>query len=153
MKKSATKLRAKFMLCEDARPEASGKISFLGAYVGEKIIVFSQKNKLPKGLKAVAVFGPLAIVVTVSGKRGKYQSRFALIAPDGTTMLEGTLGTMEIPKDGAASLIAKISQMIVPRWGTFTARFVLGQQTLEFPFEIVAAPVGARIPKAPLKPT
>lgn len=147
MKKTPKNLQPKFILCEDARVEAFGKLSLLGVYVGERIFVFPNKEALPKELKAVAVFGPLTFVVTIYGKRSKQPTRFELVAPGGKSIAGGPLAAANSQKDITSTLVAKLIQIAVPKWGKYIARFSFGKSTLEFPFEIAAAPAGTKVPQ------
>jgi hypothetical protein len=50
-------------------------------------------------------------------------------------------------KDLSVTLVAKLDRVVVPRWGKFAARFVVGKEALEFPFEITAAPAITKPPE------
>lgn len=148
MKRPRKQFDARFLLCEDIRAEALGKISLIGVYVGERVVVWPLPGRKPTDTKDVAQIGPLAFVVVVSGPSGKYKTAFELVNPDGKRWGSKQLGKLEIKDDAASLLATRALQMLVPKFGQYVVRFSLDGSRFDFPFQITPAPKGAKFPAA-----
>jgi hypothetical protein len=77
-------------------------------------------------------------------RSGTFRSKFELIGPKDKSLGSGPLENVTIKRGLASTVVVKLMQLIVPEWGTFKARFSIGRERFEFPFEIVKVPRGTK---------
>lgn len=132
---------AKFLLCEDIREELRSKLSVMGVFAGDRIDVHGP-SPLPDG-KGVAMLHSLGLVSILRGKPGKFDVEMTIQGPKGVLIGNGKFNDTVIGPDGVATLILRLPSFVVPAFGQYEARFVIGKQTLTFEFEILAAQTAA----------
>lgn len=131
-------MKAKFLIAEEVRPEANNKISILGLYAGD--IVVMHKKERPQGVPEGTPegFERLAILVTISdAPEGTHRFRGRLLDPSGELYgPEAPLGEAAIPKGFSHVVVLEMKPFIVKRPGSYTYEFFVDDEIFRFPFEI-----------------
>jgi len=129
----------RFLLCDDVRPEATGKVSIIGLYPADVIMVRNMDGQVPpEGL--VTVLGQIAIACLALNGNGTYTAGVAITGPSGQNMLSGSLGEFTLARDRNATLIVQSTNLAVPEYGKYTLILTIGKREYPFEFNIVQAP-------------
>jgi len=132
--------RVKFLLCDDVRAETSGKMTVVGLYPADKIIVHTKgRDDRPAG-SPVAVLHQLAVVCLLFDGSGTHLPKVSLFGPSGQKIVESTMSEVTLNKDVSATIVLQGPQFVVPEFGTFKAKFVIGSKEFDYQFDIAAAP-------------
>lgn len=138
-----TARQVRFVLCEDARQEVSGKSTLVGVYPGEIIVVHQPTS--PEGSNAVAALRSVCMVFFVAGGVGRFDAGIKVCAPDGTVSFEQNVGTIVLESGGTGTIIGQIQPFFVKEFGAHTVVLTLGGR--EYPFEMtIRKAVPAAIP-------
>lgn len=129
--RSPTAKQIRFVLCEDARQEVSGKSTLIGVYPGEIIVVHQHAS--PEGRNAVAALRSVCLVFFVAGGVGRFEAAIKITAPDGTVGFEQKVGTIVLEAGGTATIIGQIQPFLVKAFGVHTVMLTLDGR--EYPFE------------------
>ena len=131
-------MKVNFLLAEEVRPEANNKISILGFFAGD--IVIMHKGDLPQGLPEGIPAGleRLAILATiVDAPDGVHQLKARLLEPSGELYpSESLLGEAIAQKGFSHVAVFQLKPFIVKQPGMFTFEFFVDDQVFKFPFEI-----------------
>jgi hypothetical protein len=135
----AKRYRVHFILCEDIRIEANGKVNLSGIYPGEIVLLLKNElhKELPKG--AIAVLPNLAFVFFVSGPEGRLSLKVKVVGPDKDQLVETPSMDTTIDK-GTATIGFTGSAIVLPKLGKYAVHLYLGEEIHEFDFEIKGAP-------------
>ena len=80
--------RVQFLLAESVREEVGGKLTLLGYFTGNDIIMHNpMPATIPKGAKGIALSN-LTILATFFGGSGTYNAEVAVYDPSGKSMLQ-----------------------------------------------------------------
>jgi hypothetical protein len=134
----------RFVLCEDARQEVSGKSTLIGVYPGD-IIVVTNPNK-PEGTNAVAALRSICVVFFAASGGGRFEAGLKITAPDGSIGFEQPIGTVSLEQGGTATIVGQIQPFLVKTFGVHTVTLSLNGR--EYPFEFTireAAPPSASL--------
>lgn len=123
--------QVRFVLCEDARQEVSGKATLIGVYPGEIIVVHQPTS--PEGSSAVAALRSVCLVFFVAGGVGRFEAGIKISAPDGSVGFEQKVGTVVLEASGTGTIIGLIQPFFVKDFGAHTV--VLSLDGREYPFE------------------
>lgn len=129
--RAPTAKQVRFVLCEDARQEVSGKSTLIGVYPGEIIVVHQPTS--PEGSNAVAALRSVCLVFFVAGGVGRFEAGIKITAPDGTVGFEQKVGTIVLEAGGTATIIGQIQPFFVKEFGAHTVMLTL--EGREYPFE------------------
>ena len=141
--RAPTARQVRFVLCEDARQEVSGKATLVGVYPGEIIVVHQPTS--PEGSNAVAALRSVCMVFFVAGGVGRFDAGIKVCAPDGTVSFEQKVGTIVLEPGGTGTIIGQIQPFFVKEFGAHTV--VLTLEGREYPFEMtIRKAVPAAIP-------
>jgi hypothetical protein len=152
MSKAHPPSRVKFLLCDDARAESSGKLTLVGLYPDDKILV--QQNPAvpiqPPGV--VALLNQLAIVCILFDGDGVFPASATITGPSGLKLADMPLGTPTF-KAGAPGIMAlQCGLFPVAQLGQYTCTVTVGKSDFRFPFYFLAGPAPtASVPTAPTK--
>lgn len=124
----------RFVLCEDARQETSGKATLVGVYPGEIIIV--HRPRPPEGTKAVAALSSVCLVFFVAGGSGGFEVGVRITAPDGTIGFEQKVGSISIGDGKTATIVGQIRPFLVSKFGSHTATLMINGRQYPFEFTI-----------------
>ena len=124
----------RFVLCEDARQEASGKSTLIGVYPGEIIVV--SKPATPEGTNAVAALKSICLVVFVAGGVGQFNAGIRIESPDGTVAFEQPVGAVTLEEHGTATVVGQIQPFLVKAFGVHAFTLLLDGRTYPFEFTI-----------------
>ena len=128
-----------YILCEDVRKEAEGKLSLLGVFLANRIFVtVAESSEHSPG--PVALLSSLAVVATFRGGVGKFKTKFEIFSPGSEVVVQGTLGEVDLDRGDTSTAIFKINGFQVPEFGTFLARFTIGTEVYDFNFSIERKP-------------
>lgn len=127
-----TKDRVSFLVAEDIRQEANGKISLLGVFTGGDVLVV--------GDPAQATLKLIFLWVFENGE-GKYKAQITLTAPSGKRLFESP----EVDIDKGANTNATFAIVFAHvgfEEGVYTATMHLDNETYPRAFRIGRAPLG-----------
>ena len=123
----------RFVLCEDARQEVSGKSTLIGVYPGEIVVVHQPTP--PEGTNAVAALRSICLVLFASHGTGRFDAGIRIAAPDGTVAFEQQVGVVSLEEHGTATIVGQIQPFLVKAFGVHTLTLSLDGR--EYPFEFV----------------
>lgn len=131
-------MKVNFLIAEEVRPEANNKVSVLGLYAGDIVIML--KKNLPQGVPegTPAGFERLAILATIcDAPDGVHKLKGRIVEPTGELYKpESSLGESAIPKGFCHLVVLELKPFIVKQPGIFTFEFFVDDQMFTFPFEI-----------------
>lgn len=130
-------MKVNFLLAEDVRPEVSNKLTILGLFPGEVVIL--QKGARPEGVPEDAPAGleRLAILVTISDTEGPHKYKGRVVEPSGELYKpEIELGNGISQKGFSHTVIVALRPFIVKQPGIFHFEFFVDDEIFSFPFEI-----------------
>jgi hypothetical protein len=128
MKKSLPKSDgSSFLLCEDVREEVNNKLSIIGVFPNDDIVL--QKEVLIPSLMAVLL---------ARGGEGRCETRVSLTDPQGQTAIESPKRTVVLEKNKAhlAAIRVLAPQLLV---GQYTIKFFFDDVLIERTFEVKKA--------------
>jgi len=116
-----------FLLCEDVREEVNNKLSIIGVFPNDDIVL--QKEVLIPSLMAV---------LFARGGEGSYETRVSLTDPKGQTVIESPKQTVVLEKNKAhlAAIRVLAPHLIV---GQYTIKFFYDDVPIERIFEVKTA--------------
>jgi hypothetical protein len=122
-------------LCEDVRQEINGKLSLLGLYPDDTIIVLGKPaSALPPGVVAHL---NLAVVIVVTGGAGKFDGILRIVAPGGKALFESPMMPVTIERGRSATAGWKIQGVLFPRFGEYKIEFALDRKRYTFAFRVI----------------
>lgn len=128
-------MKASFLIAEEVRPEASGKMTLLGLFPGDTIIL--HKGERPEGVPENAPAGleKLTIMATISDTEGTYKVKGKIVDPSGK-FKELELGEATIQKGFSHSAIIELKPFLIKQPGIFHFEYIVGKKKFDFPFEV-----------------
>lgn len=134
--------QVRFVLCEDARQEMSGKSILIGVYPGEIIVVHNPK--VPEGTTAVAALRSVCLVFFVGDGVGRFEASIKITAPDDTIAFEQKVGSVALEADGTATIVGQIQPFLVKAFGAYMVTLSLDDR--EYPFEFTVREAATQPP-------
>jgi hypothetical protein len=145
--KLGVKPHVKFLLAEDVRQEAMGKISLLGVLPGERFLVSGPPPTFPPGFPSpVFVVPSLAFVFIVSDLGGNLAGRFSIVAPDGKTDIAKVDMAVPGQKNSPTVAFSIARPFAGPSFGEYTIRLEIGTHRWKFALTIDKAPDTTQTP-------
>lgn len=116
-----------FLLCEDVREEVNNKLSIIGVFPNNDIVL--QKDIVVPSVMAV---------LFARGGEGSCETRISLTDPKGQTVIESPKKTVVLENDTAylAAIRVLAPELVV---GQYTIKFFFDDSTIERTFEVKAA--------------
>jgi hypothetical protein len=116
-----------FLLCEDVREEVNNKLSIIGVFPNDDIVL--QKDVVVPSVMAV---------LFARGGEGPCETRISLTDPKGQTVIESPKKTVVLDKSNAylAAIRVLAPELIV---GQYTIKFFFDDAAIERTFEVKAA--------------
>jgi hypothetical protein len=116
-----------FLLCEDVREEVNNKLSIIGVFQNDAIVL--QKEILIPSLMAV---------LFARGGKGPCETRVSLTDPEGQTVIESPKQTVVLEKDAVhlAAVRVLAPQLLV---GKYTIKFFFDDVPIQRTFEVKKA--------------
>ena len=116
-----------FLLCEDVREEVNDKLSIIGVFPNNDIVL--QKDVVVPSVMAV---------LFARGGEGSCETRVSLIDPQGQTVIESPKKTVVLEKDTAylAAIRVLAPELVV---GQYTIKFFFDASAIERTFEVKTA--------------
>ena len=131
-------MKVNFLIAEEVRPEANNKITVLGLFAGDIIIMIKGARPqgvpegLPAGLERLSI---LAIISDAPDGLHKFKGR--LIEPSGELYRpESALGEATTKKGFSHTVIVELKPLIVKKSGIFRFEFFVDEEMFSYPFEI-----------------
>jgi hypothetical protein len=116
-----------FILCEDIRQETGNKLSFMGVFANNDILV--EKDTRP------IVIPSLMFALLARGGNGSCQSRVLLIAPNGETVVETAPETATLDIEKAHFLATKLlGPPLMP--GEYIIKFLFDDVAIQRSFKV-----------------
>jgi Family of unknown function (DUF6941) len=116
-----------FLLCEDVREEVNNKLSIIGVFPNNDIVL--QKDVVVPSVMAV---------LFARGGEGSFETKISLTDPKGQTVIESPKKTVILEKDTAylAAIRVLAPELVV---GQYTIRFFFDGSTIERTFKVKTA--------------
>ncbi len=116
-----------FLLCEDVREEVNNKLSIIGVFPNNDIVL--QKDIVVPSVMAV---------LFARGGEGSCDTRVSLTDPKGQTVIESPKKTVNLEKDTAylAAIRVLAPELVV---GQYTIKFFFDDSAIERTFEVKTA--------------
>jgi hypothetical protein len=116
-----------FLLCEDVREEVNNKLSIIGVFPNDGIVL--QKDVLIPSVMAV---------LFARGGEGPCETRISLTDPKGQTVIESPKKQVVLDKNNAylAAIRVLAPELIV---GQYTIKFFFDDVSIQRPFEVKTA--------------
>lgn len=130
-------MKVNFLIAEEVRPEVNGKMTILGLFAGDIILLV--KGARPEGVAADTPVGleRLAILVIIGETEGEHKFKGKLVEPSGELYKsELALGEATLKKGFNHTIIVELKPFIVKQEGIFNFEFFVDDQKFTFPFEI-----------------
>src|SRR5947209_2519725 len=90
-----------FLLSEDVRMETGGKVSLLGLYSGNEVVVFGAEGAPPPIIPGLGFF------FSILGGEGNFAARFQLVSPDANPIADHEVGQVNKNAAGAVNLMMR----------------------------------------------
>jgi hypothetical protein len=131
-------MKVDFLIAEEVRPEANNKISVLGLFAGDTVIMI--KGERPQGVPEDTPAGleRLSILSIISdAPDGLHKFKGRLIEPSGELYRpESALGEATTKKGFSHTVIVELKPLIVKKSGIFRFEFFVDEEMFSYPFEI-----------------
>lgn len=131
-------MKVNFLIAEDIRAEQNGKVTILGLFPGDTIIML--KGARPEGLPedAPGALDRLAILATVIGAPdGLHKFKGRIITPSGElSSPEFSLGEGTTATGYSHTVVVELRPFVVKQPGPFQLEFFVDHKMFKFPFEI-----------------
>ena len=129
-KKYPPKNASTCVVCEDIRTEATGKLILLGVYPGETVNFFKKPTEDNPGLVN------LALSLWFRKCSGKFQTRFSVVGPDDTEIVNQTLGEQSVEAGRVMTFAIKIQNAAFTAPGDYAVVVYLDEKEYEFPLYV-----------------
>lgn len=131
-------MKIKFLIAEDIRPEAGGKLTILGLFPDDNIVL--AKEDYPEGVPPETPRGieKIAILISVSdAPNRKLKFKGKITDPSGALYKpEMQLGEGRVEKGTSRSFLVQIKPFIVEIEGVYIFDFYVNKEMYSFPFNI-----------------
>ena len=143
----------RFLLADAIRQEAGGKLTLLGLYAGDEVVLQGElPDVVPDGMKGVAIQG-LTVLIMIPDGHGEFQCRFQLFDPTGDLLIDGRAAvTVNKQKGIASNLLFPISPFPVPQFGRYRVLCDLDKRSFEYSFVIRHQDPNATLPGPNIPP-
>lgn len=118
-----------FILAENLRPEAGGKISIMGAYAAGEIII-GDDTPLPANF-------PLAFYVLFTTGVGEFRGRLRTISPDNVQISDIALTPTHKRENAPLTLLINFAMISLPSIGKYTAELYLDDRKYPLHFTLM----------------
>jgi hypothetical protein len=124
-----------FLLAESVREEHGGKLSILGLYTGNQVVLHGElPTSLPEGMNKFAL-PHLAIVLVFKGGEGDCDVKVEIVDPLGKRVLAGTAQVSMAP-DAVRNVLLPLSPFPIAAFGEHQFKVRMGRRTYKYPFVI-----------------
>lgn len=138
----------RFLLADAVRQEQGGKLTVLGLYSGDSVLLNDPLPKVfPEGKQGFALHG-LTILVTICDGQGHFDCSIHLFGPDRKELGKGA-NRLEVnkEKDASANLIFPMEPFLINGFGIYRFALQLNKHEYEFKFSVRHADLSATFPK------
>lgn len=150
-KKTATKatasrsdlppVRCRFFLADDLRQEVGGKVSAIGLYSDDVIVLQLPTEEPAPTVEKPIGFEGICVLISLSGLVGTRECNFELLGPTGTPILRAAPASVDFPTAAnSVNLISKFRPFICTQFGKFKFAARIGEHRFEYEFEIRRGP-------------
>lgn len=141
-------MKVKFVMAEEIRPEVGGKMTILGLFPADEILL--TRVAVPEGVPSDTPMGidKITFLLTISKLPSKkYKFTGSIIDPSGEPYkADMQLGEARFSKGISHSIIVESRPFIVKTLGVYHFNLYVGKELVSFPFEIRMQPIDA-LPK------
>ena len=133
-------MKVKFLIAEEVRPEAEGKLTVIGLYSGDTIILIKKDlpPDLPEKVEIIPAIERLAILATVGDTpKGVHKFKGRIVDPSGAEHKPVmNLGEAAIEKGTFHNVLVEIKPFVTKIEGVYHFEFFVDDDMFDFPFEI-----------------
>lgn len=143
-----------FILADAVRQEVGGKLTMLGLYSGDVVLLNETlPPALPEGAAGMALAG-LTFLVRVLDGQGQFKYRVDLYGPKGEMLGQRmTEQILEMQPGTTASLIVPVQPFPIPEFGIYRIVLTLNGRPYEFKFRVGHVDPTAIFPHKPAEKT
>lgn len=136
-------MKIKFLMAEEMRPEASGKLTILGLFPDDNLIITNTAYPVDVSPETPRGIEKLVFLVNVSdAPKGKLKFKARITDPSGGEYKpEMQLGEGHVEKGASRSFIVELKPFIVDLIGVYVFNFYVNKEIHSFPFEIREQPI------------
>ena len=142
--------RVKFLLSDDVRSEANGKITVVGLYADDKIFVQTLPGH-PPPVGAVSALNQMVIICLAFDGDGIFPVSATVSAPSGQQLATMSLGQITFSPAGPSTIILQSGLFLVPQFGGYRCAVDIGGISFPFDFQILSGP--PTVATGPVVPT
>lgn len=137
-----------FLLADAVRQEQGGKVTVLGLYSGDSVVLQDVLPKeFPEGMNGLAL-ACLTILAIVRDGQGRFDCNLHLFGPTGTELGKGLNSViLDKQKDAPVNLIFPIQPFPIPDFGNYRIALWINKHEYEFKFKVTHADPGVVLPK------
>lgn len=140
--------RVNFLLADQIREEAGGKLTIIGLYANDEIILLGDlPEELPIGLQGLAL-PALSILVQLKDGIGNYNGEAQVIDPNGKPLIIPAKLTISLKENVWSNLIVPFVPFPLPKFGLYTFELKLDNKKYKYTFTIRHSDEKARLPAA-----
>ena len=127
----------KFVLSDDIREEAHGKMTIVGLYADDKIFVeMKPAVPLPPGIVTVV---NLSIACMMFGGAGNFNIKAEITGPAWQPITQIN-GTQDFIPGATATFVLKGAPIALPQYGAYLCKITVQQKVFSYTFEVWPGP-------------
>ena len=134
---SISPTKAKFFLADDVRQETNRKLTLVGLYPHDLIIIVSNGRNKPSS-KTPAVLHFVIGCILADGA-GEFKPKALFTDPSGKKVFEGEVARLRIFPGFGSTLIMQVPQLVVSELGTYKVLLTVGTNSFAYEFQVVAS--------------
>jgi hypothetical protein len=132
-------MKVDFLIAEEIRPEVGNKLTVLGLFPGNIIVILKRelpKDTLPKGVSAG--LDRLSILATISGASdGLHKFKGRIVEPTGDLYQpEAVFGEANTKLGFAHTVIIELKPFVIKQMGVYRFEFFVDDEKFVYEFEI-----------------
>lgn len=135
-------MKVKFLLAEEIRQEVEGKLTILGFFANNTVLISKRPADVPEDVPAALERLTILAVVSEASDDGVHKFKGTFFDPSNNVYKpEQRYGEAAIPKGFSHSLIIELKPFVVPVMGTYQFEFYVDDKKFTFLFEFRERPL------------
>jgi len=117
---------ARFLVCDDVRPELYGKLTIVGWYPRDAIALHPVD---PNDANWNPTILSLALLYEFEDGIGTFDAELEITTPSSKSIGRTKIGTLVVEKGQPAGIVARLAQLPLPEFGAYTFTLYLGNKS------------------------
>lgn len=139
----------RFLLADSVREEAGGKLTILGLYSGDEVVMQGAlPSQLPEG-RAEVYLKELAILIIAMDGEGEFQAQIQLYDPNNSPIRQSSPMPVNKVKGSPMNIILPIAPFPVRAFGNHQLAFQLDKKVFKYKFIVRHQDPGMHLPVTP----